>query len=91
MDIFLLEYCCTNCSFSEGLTESRALIKCSCVTVVASMSSVRAARAACNDYIVTNIKGTCRNGAPDKRRYPHNVFSYFSMKTSCGYSLEVPR
>ena len=28
--------------------------------------------------------------APDKRGYPHNIFSYFSMKTCCGYSLTVP-
>ena len=28
--------------------------------------------------------------APDNREYPHN-FSYFSIKTCCGYSLEVPQ
>ena len=31
----------------------------------------------------------CTYIAPDKRWYPHN--SYFSTKTCCGYSLELPR
>ena len=31
-----------------------------------------------------------RSIATDKRGYPHNIFSYFSTKTCCGYSLEVP-
>ena len=42
--------------------------------------------------IIPSEKIPMLHKAPDKRRYmyPHNIFSYFSTITCCGYSLEAP-